>query len=389
MSKTKFKRVIIKGISTVVPKKEINIYDEAEYYDNSIKKIDRMRKMVGFYKRRVLDDNITTASDLGIAAAEKLIEDMKIDKSTIDALVFVVQKPDYQAPATAYYIHNKLGLSSECNAFDINQGCAGFVYGLWVTSQMIESKTCKKVLLVCADTPSVGINPKDRNLAPIFGDGGTAVLLEYSENEIDSFYNIETRSNDFEAIIAPASGCRFNLNVNEQEDVDLLLKLKDIRITTSTGNETSFFSDYLDGLAVFNFTMSVVPENIKELMKYANINEKDVNTLCLHQANKQIVQNIADSAGFPMEKAPYHAFEHYGNNTMCSIPTTINSSLKEEFENNNKTVLCSGFGNGLVCASCIISLDNIYLSGIIDYETPKDAMTREEYIEYWINKMKG
>ena len=62
MSLFEFKNVKISGISVVIPEKEINIYDEAEYYNNSVKKIDRMRKMVGFYKRRVADDT-TTAAD--------------------------------------------------------------------------------------------------------------------------------------------------------------------------------------------------------------------------------------------------------------------------------------------------------------------------------------
>ncbi|MDR3230591.1 MAG: hypothetical protein LBT65_04055, partial [Synergistaceae bacterium] len=72
------------GISVVVPSTEICIYDEAEYYGNSVKKIDRMRQMVGFYKRRVSEADVTP-SDYGIAATEKLIADMALDKSSIDA----------------------------------------------------------------------------------------------------------------------------------------------------------------------------------------------------------------------------------------------------------------------------------------------------------------
>lgn len=119
MSIFSFKNVKISGLSVVIPEKEINIYDEAEYYNNSIKKIDRMRKMVGFYKRRVADDT-TTASDLAIQSAENLIKEMNIDKNSIDALVYIVQQPDYMAPATSYFIHQKLGLPDRCIATDIN-----------------------------------------------------------------------------------------------------------------------------------------------------------------------------------------------------------------------------------------------------------------------------
>lgn len=86
MTLSKFKHVKISGISAVVPPKEINIYDEAKYYDNNVKKIDRMRKMVGFYKRRIVEEGVT-ASDLSIQAAERLIKEMNINKDEIDALL--------------------------------------------------------------------------------------------------------------------------------------------------------------------------------------------------------------------------------------------------------------------------------------------------------------
>lgn len=388
MTKSSFKHVAIKGISTVVPEKEINIYDEAEYYDNNIKKIDRMRKMVGFHKRRVADEN-TTASDLAICAARNLLADMNIDKSTIDALVFVTQQPDYTAPATAYFIHQKLGLSDNTPAFDVNNGCAGFVYGMWVVSQMIESGTCKRVLLVCGDTPSVGINLKDRNSAPIFGDGGVATLVEYSEEETKSYYNIEVRSNGFEAIISPMTGARFRGGAILRDDTNYMLKLLNNKFLTSTGNEITIFDSYLNGMAVFDFTISVVPQNIKDLLEFSGKKEADIDMLCLHQANKQIVLSIGNAVDFPEEKVPYYAFENYGNNTMCSVPTTISSVLEEQTKNGKVTICGSGFGNGLTCASFILDLNKIYNSGIQTYIEPEYTQTREEYVEYWLNKMKG
>lgn len=392
MSLYKFHNVKIAAMSIVVPEKEINIYDEAQYYNNSIKKIDRMRQMVGFHKRRVADDT-TTASDLAIQAAQNLFRDYGIDKDSIDALVFVVQQPDYMSPATAYFIHQKLDLKESCIATDINQGCAGWIFGLFMVSQMIQSGTFKKVLLLNADTPSIGIDPKDRNSAPIFGDGGVATLVEYSAKEIKSFYNIETHSDGFEEIISPSSGTRFRYNLLKDEDFELLKSLKDNKFTTKESNEVTFFHSYLNGIAVFDFTISVVPPNIKALMSYANIDETQVGALCLHQANKQIVQAIGDKAGFSLDKVPYEAFENYGNNTMCSIPTTIALLDKEV---NKSNLVCSGFGNGLVCASAVLDLSNINSAIIIGggvnihtFKKPDYIKTRQAYIEYWISKMKG
>lgn len=347
-----FNNVKITAMSVVVPEKEINIYDEAQYYNNSIKKIDRMRQMVGFHKRRVADDT-TTASDLAIQAAQNLLRDYNIDKDSIQALVFVVQQPDYLAPATAYFIHQKLGLTESCIATDINQGCAGWVFGLFMVSQMIQSGTFKRVLLLNADTASVGVDVKDRNSAPIFGDAGVATLVEYSAKEIKSFYHIETHSDGFEEIIQASSGMRFRYTLFKDEDFELLKSLKDNKFNTKESNEITFFHSYLNGIAVFDFTISVVPQSIKTLMSYANIDESQVGVLCLHQANKQIVQAVGVKSGFPLDKVPYKAFENYGNNTMCSIPTTI--ALLDKNVDKSKLV-CSGFGNGLVCASAILDL---------------------------------
>lgn len=131
MSFASFKHVAITALSVVVPEKEINIYDEAEYYGNSVKKIDRMRKMVGFYKRRVIDEDVT-ASDLAVAAAENLFSLKNIDRSTVDALLFVVQQPDYRGVGTTYDIHRRLKLSRSCSATEaVRDVSDGFtVYGL-------------------------------------------------------------------------------------------------------------------------------------------------------------------------------------------------------------------------------------------------------------------
>jgi 3-oxoacyl-[acyl-carrier-protein] synthase-3 len=389
MSKTFFNSGKISGISVVVPEKEINIYDEAQYYGNDVKKIDRMRKMVGFFKRRVSDKE-NTPSDYAIQAAQTLIKEMNIDKSEIDALVYVVQRPDFRQPATAYYIHNKLNLSEKCCAFDITQGCPGWVYGLWICAQMIQSKSCKKALLIAADAPSIGISPSNRISAPVFGDAGTATLLEYCQDAKDMRFNIETFSKDYEAIMSPASGMKFYLNKQDKADEQLRLDILNNPVQTPFGHKTSIFSSYMDGQAVFDFTISKVPPNIKNLMDFANSDIEAIDYLCLHQANKQIVQAVGKAAGFAQEKTPYCAFENYGNNTMCSIPTVINTAVKDNRKSSDTKLIVSGFGNGLCIASALLTLDkDCYLSGVRDWARPGDFVTREQYLQYWNKKLRG
>jgi len=385
MGKVSFLHSRISGFSIVVPEKEISIYDEAQYYDNSIKKIDRMRKMVGFYKRRVADE-LTTPADLAYDAAQHLIEDMNIERSSIDMLIFVVQQPDTVNPSNAYFLHDKLGLSDNCLATDINQGCVGWIFGLYIASNMVESGLHKRVLLLNGDAPSIGIDQANRNTAPLFGDAAVATLIEYSESEIVSYYNIETKSSGYEALIKPFSGTRFRYDLAKEEDFKLMDNLRKVQLAMPNGQEVNLLGDYMDGMAVFDFTIKVVPQNVRELLEYANIKVNDLPVLCLHQANKQIIQSIGTEIGVPMEKVPYTAFENYGNNTMSSIPTTIKLLPSDT---NMSQLCCCGFGNGLVCGSAILNLENTYMSEIYSFKRPNYIKTKEEYINYWKHKIKG
>ncbi len=388
MSFSSFSHAAISGLCAVVPETEICIYDEVNFYGNDVKKIDRMRKMVGFHKRRVAEKGVT-AADLAIQAAENLITGMNLDRSTIDALVFVNQRPDFAQPATSFAIHHKLHLDKGCSVFDVNHGCPGWTYGVWICSQMIESRACKRVLMLVGDTPSLSINPADRINAPVFGDGAAATLIEYSEPAMDSWHFSETFSEGYESITVPLGGARAAFNLFDGDDLKEFHDLLDLRIHTVFGHQTSLLNGYMDGMAVFNFTITEVPPHIKKLLAFADRNEQSVNYLFLHQANKQIIQAVGNASGFPDAKVPHDAFEHYGNNTIASIPTAICRKLSASNPCERTSILCSGFGNGLACCSCIVDLSKATIFEVTDFEKPDNHVSRGQYIDHWKEKLKG
>lgn len=389
MSFSTFSHVKISAISVVVPQNEINIYDEAQYYGNNVKRIDRMRKIVGFWKRRVVSDDITQ-TDLAIGAAQKLFSCCTVDKNSIDALVFIHQKLNYcLGSIDAYEIHHKLGLSERCICTSVLQGCAGWVWGLYLASQMVQGGTVKRVLLLTGDTPSVDYDLSDRNTAPIFGDAGSATLVEYSDIERKSFFGIKTVSSGFDKIICPAGGSRlrydFDLSPEDPFNKPLLET-----ITSKAGYKTRLLRCQMDGGAVFEFTMNEVPSQIKEVLNFSNLVPEDIAKCCLHQANKQIVQTVAMAADFDLEKTPRGVFEKYGNNTINSVPTVLSdlySSNNNSFE--SKPYLCSGFGNGLVIATAVLDLHDTTSTGVCDFEKPSDFKNRDEWIAFWKAKVTG
>ena len=163
--------VKISAIATCVPAREVDIYDNINIYEGNLKKLNKVVKATGFHKRHILDENSPlTAGDLCIKAAEKLFEN-GFSKEDISAVIMVTQYPDYFGPATACVAHGILNLPQDCLAFDINQGCAGYVYGLLLATSLINKNT-KKILLLVGDTATksngTGLDAVDD--MPIFGD---------------------------------------------------------------------------------------------------------------------------------------------------------------------------------------------------------------------------
>lgn len=381
MAFSTFHHARIAGVSVVVPKKEIRLEDELQYFGGSLKKVERCKKMIGLGSRRVADDGVT-AADLCQQAAENLLTGMGIAHDTVDALIFISQGPDHAIPATACILQDKLGLSQNCAAFDVNQGCTAYTYGLWLASALTETGACRRVLVLVGEASARFVNPDNRILAPIFGDCGSATLVEYSEKDLPSYFAIGTDGSGAEALMVPAGHARFPLPSTGKDYERYSSPLID-------GNKNPWYltSTFMDGGAIFSFTITVVPEHLKTLLAYAQHTHDDIDWLVLHQANRQIAEGVATKAGFPKEKAPTATVAKYGNQSGASLPSVICDQLCKQATEENIRVLLSGYGVGLSWASTIVSLDHIWCSGIRDFETPDNLPTPEQLEAYWHDKM--
>ncbi|MDL2307136.1 ketoacyl-ACP synthase III [Desulfovibrio sp. OttesenSCG-928-C06] len=381
MASSCFSKVKIAGISAVVPSSEIRLEDELEFFGGDIKKANRVTQIVGINKRRIAERGVT-AADLCQQAAENMLFGMGIDKASIDALIFVSQTPDYKLPATACILQHKLGLSNACAAFDVNQGCAGYTYGLWLAASLVESGACKRVLLLVGESLSRVIDRDNRIIVPLFGDCGTATLIEKSDAGHPSWFELGTDGSEHEALIVPAGQSRLPLPDSPEEYAALCE-----RIVDGNGTPWRLIRTYMDGEAVFDFTMSVVPKHIAALLESAGKSADDIDYLVLHKANKQIVTAVAARAGFPEEKAPYSTFSEFGNLAGASIPAVICHLLAEKVCNGELNLLLSGYGVGLSWASAVLKLDRIWCSGMRDYVRPEGHQNPDDILAYWQEKL--
>ena len=370
-----FNNVKIISIKTVIPENFIDIDDELEFFDNNPKKLARARKMAGYGRRYLLDDG-STVTDMCVDAAEKLINETGLIRDDIDLLIFVNQKPDYKEPCDACVAHGRLNLSKKCATLDLSHGCSGYPHALWTAHALIASGAVRNCLLLAGDVPSRSINPKNRKIAQIFGDAASATFLERTSDTRAAYFLLGTDGQGWDKIVIPFGGSRLPIR---KDVIDLELVDKD-------GNVWTIEQSLMQGEDVFSFSAEVGPKIIREVIEYANMDMNSVEFFAIHQANKQIVDNIIAKAQIPAEKTTTETFTKYANNSTNSVVTVLCDQLKDR---SLKHVLMCTFGIGLSWGACIVDWSGVCNGGISTYYPPKDRLTRQEQIEYWSSRFLG
>lgn len=353
MALLSFENIIISGIAVAVPG---NTIVNNENYSGLLgaELLYKSIESTGVIKRHVAPPGVCT-SDLCKAAAEKLIIEMSVDKSSIDVLIFISQTPDYRIPATACILQESLGLSKKTASFDINLGCSGYVYGLSTAFMFANQPGINRVLLLVGDTVNHFVSAKDRSTALLFGDAGSATIIEKSYTKSNSYFSLNTDGSRFKALNIPAGGYRI------PSSFDTLAPVR-----YQDGSIRNLEQLSLDGGEIFNFSIREVPKDISGLMEFAGIFPDEVDFIIFHQANKFMLDFISKKLIIDKSKYPL-SLEEYGNTSSASIPLTIVDKLRERLKGNRKKIVLSGFGVGLSWASAIIEIENPNIPQILFY----------------------
>ena len=368
--------VRLEAVYAAVPEREICIEDELEHYGGSRKKAERARKIIGTDRRRVALPGLKT-SDLCLAAAKRLLDERNVDRASVDALILVTQSPDFELPATACRLQEALGLSRRCAAFDVNQGCSGYVYGLWMAAGLIASGACAKVLLLAGDAAYIPRPITNRIIAPIFGDGGSASLLTREEG-LSLAFTLGTDGSGYKHIIIPGGRAALPYRRIFEENKEFFEDIVDASDTAWRLNEV-----FMNGSAIFDFTLNTIPEHINNVLHRYNLSPENIDWLFLHQANKQIVESIADKVGFAREKAPSVAFSRYGNLSSASIPASLCEHFGQKGNSGGAAMLLCGYGVGLSWASCLVRGQHVACAPVINVPNGEDDT--QGAMRYWRN----
>jgi 3-oxoacyl-[acyl-carrier-protein] synthase-3 len=340
---SKINTIKISGVSVALPTKRL---ESQTYYDQFGKEnVDKFIEMtgVGSVCRSIPEQ---TAADLGYLSAKRLIAEKNIDPSEIGLIVFISQKPDYRTPASSYIIHERLGLSENCLCFDINLACSGFLFGLQTAMSLLNSSNSKQALLITADTSVKTISEHDKTMVMLFGDSGSTLLLEKTNETIQTSFGVRSDGSRFKSIITPAGAYR-----NRNAPLEA--------VHWSDGILRSDYNTHMKGMDVFGFSISDVPKLIGDFLKEMEKTPEDYDHFVLHQANLYILKQLSRKNKIPLSQIPI-SLDRYGNNSSNSIPLVLADHFSGT-ENKTLKLFFSGFGAGLswACADVTINTDAI------------------------------
>lgn len=346
------RNVEIKGVATAVPK-QVKVAKEMPYFTEV--ESENFSNVTGVISSHVAPDDMTL-SDLCQVAAEKLLTESGWERESIDLLMFVSTSRDfYICPNTSNILQNKLGLRTECMAFDLPFACSGYVYGLSVASMLMQGGQLKRALLLVGEMTSKNQSHLDKTVWSLHGDAGSATLLEYNPNTKHPMqFNLGGDGSGWEAIICREMGVR---NMTTEES----LKYKKYE----EGIERNATQCSMDGMSVFSFAISRPGQCIKGLSEHFNFEISQIDYLLIHQANKMIDEKIRRKLKLDPCQVPY-SMTYYGNTSSCTIPVTMISQLREILSNSEKELVMCGFGSGLSWGSAHVFTENIICPEMIE-----------------------
>lgn len=353
MAQLQFKGIGIRALSACVP---ATVSKNAEALRGVVpdEEIEKTIHAIGIREKRIADAGVC-ASDLCFRAAEKLFSDNpEIGRDSIDVLLFMSQTGDYRIPATAPILQQRLGLSQDCAAMDLSLGCSGYVYALSAAFAYANLPTVRRVLLLDGETFSKIVNPRDRVNAPLYGDAGTATLIEKSEDFGESYFVLKSDGSGEKSVKIPAGGCRVPASAETLAEV-----------VAPDGSLRSACEVFMNGMEVFNFAVRSVPAVMKETAEFAGLPVSDADAVVFHQANKMMTDFLAARMKIPAAKIVY-ALDKYGNTSSASIPLTI-AECGEKMTARERVFVC-GFGAGLSWGAAQLSLGPTKISSPVIFE---------------------
>ena len=328
MSFSKY-NAVISGVGMYVPE---TVMDN-KYFETIVETNDEwITSRTGIKERRKLENGAT--SDLATGALKDLMQTSGLKAEDIDVIIVCTITPDMFFPSTACLVQNNVGAVNAWG-FDLSAACSGFLFGLQTGAAFIESGRYKKVIVIGADKMTAITDYRDRNNCILFGDAGSAILLEASEDQSIGLQDtiLHCDGSGKESLYMKGGG---SLNPASHETVDAGMHFL-----------------YQDGKAVFKVAVNGMANVSYEMMQKHNLVADDIAWLVPHQANLRIIAATANKMQLTNEKVMVN-IDKYGNTTAATIPLCLTEYYRNGKLKKGDKLILAAFGAGFTWGSAYL-----------------------------------
>lgn len=352
------KHAEITGWGKCVPPAILSNEDLATFMDTSDEWI---ASRTGIRERRICHCNF---SDMALVSARRALAAADLDPADLDLILLGSLTNDSLCPNTASIVADALGARNAA-AIDINSACTGFLYGLYIGTNLIRTGAHKKVLVIGGEFISHYMNWSRRDVAVLFGDACGAVVIEASDEET--------------GLVAASIGC--------ESDAKYAIQITNLGSAYSRMTDDFLYINWnFEGLEVFKRAVRAMAQACEEVLEQKGLSVSDVNLVVPHQANKRILDALAKKVGLDEDKVFINVHK-YGNTSAGTIPVALTEALEEGKIEPGDHVLMASFGAGLTWGAGLIKWsDRIAPLKQSDADLPPCNKTALEIIDAQIKR---
>lgn len=273
----------------------------------------------------------TSAIELSTDAAAEAVQRSGVDPADIDLVIVATISNPKQTPSVAAIVADRIG-ANPAAAYDMNAACAGYAYAIAQADALIRAGAARYAVVIGAEKLSDVVDPTDRSISFLLGDGAGAVVIGPSETP------------GISATVWGSDGSKSDLvGMNHT-----LTEFRDGVAPWPTLRQ--------EGPRVFRWAVWDMAKVAREALETAGIEASDLAAFIPHQANMRIVEEFAKQLKLPETTVIARDIETTGNTSAASIPLATHRLLEEHPELSGGLALQIGFGAGLVFGAQVVVL---------------------------------
>ena len=313
-------RIVATG--RALPRTAVSNHDLQRFMDTSD---DWIKSRTGISTRYTMRSGESLA-ELATSASRIALDRAGLKPQDLEAIIVGTVSSEYAFPSFACQVQTQLGVDT-IPAFDVAAACSGFVYALTVADTALRAGDFQRVLVVGADALSTFVDWTDRRTAVLFGDGAGAAVLVSEPGDRGILASLLRSSGKYWDLLSlRATGVRGTLDSEVRRDSEDAIKMK--------------------GPELFKIAVKSMEEVSRQVADRAGIKVDELNLVVGHQANKRIIDAVAQRLGVPPEKV-FINVDRYGNTSAASVPIALDEAIENGRVHDRDLVMLNACGGGL------------------------------------------